>query len=919
MPDDYSNARVMSLMAYQQIRQDNKVDFETALEQAMSAALHIYKAVDATRLRSDLETSINISIEPHSTLSENRDHEPWLPQKKHEIAWKFWERYRVFLLGERALAPQVVDSIDQISDEILALLEDPTRVGRLFDRRGLMVGHVQSGKTTNYTALTNKCLDAGYKLVIVLTGLHNSLRSQTQLRLDEEVLGFDSSHTSLSEKSQGRFGVSTLDGFEYLRVASLTSWEEKGDFSTAKANSLAIHPGGDPWVLVVKKNATVLRNLIHYLLHFNPNATANPQTGRLELRDLPFLLIDDEADLASVNTAEIPRDDDGQIVEDYNPTTINRLIRELLGCFTQSGYVGYTATPFANILIRHDTRNALYGDDLFPRSFILALAAPEDYIGPAQLLGQERRPGPGDSDGDPQPVFRFVDDADAITPKAHKKDYLPTDLGVGLGRAMLSYVLTCAARRARGHVNVHNSMLIHVTRFVAVQQEVHRLVSEDLTSIVRRLRYGDGAGVSIRVELRQLWERDFVPTTKLMGVAPSTWPDVDAQLLPAADLMRLRLVNGSSADILDYRQNQGLGINVIVVGGDKLSRGLTLEGLSCSYFLRSSNMYDTLMQMGRWFGYRPGYEDLCRIYTTEELFTWFQHIASASEELRQEFDYMASIGATPDEFGLRVRSHPVLMVTSRVKMREGEELQLSYQGSVSETTVFHRDGSTLDHNFSATDLFLRNCGVAEQIQSNLIWRGVPAEQVLFFLRTFRTHPDAPRADSRRLAEYIQKQNGQNPAELMEWTVALVSQAKSEGIFQTDIAGNGLSCIRRKATDLKADRFTIRRLLSPIDESLDLNDAEFGAALRATRVSPKYAEAERPTGPDMRAARPQERGLLLIYPLDPLYLIAGGPNSAFRDPPLDQVPIGIGLSFPGSSSAAKVSYVVNSVWLSEDQY
>ena len=150
----------------------------------------------------------------------------------------------------------------------------------------------------------------------------------------------------------------------------------------------------------------------------------------------------------------------------------------------------------------------------------------------------------------------------------------------------------------------------------------------------------------------------------------------------------VREINGTAGDVLDYDAHHATGLNVIAIGGDKLARGLTLEGLTISYFLRASRMYDTLMQMGRWFGYRPGYLDLCRLYTTPDLAEWFQHITEASEELRQEFDHMVAVGGTPKQYGLRVKSHPALMVTSRVKMRHGTELQLSFAASIPRRSCF---------------------------------------------------------------------------------------------------------------------------------------------------------------------------------------------------------------------------------------
>ena len=152
-----------------------------------------------------------------------------------------------------------------------------------------------------------------------------------------------------------------------------------------------------------------------------------------------------------------------------------------------------------------------------------------------------------------------------------------------------------------------------------------------------------------------------------------SWEEVSSQLPDVVSDIQVRMINGTAKDALDYSEYEGAGLKVIAIGGDKLARGLTLEGLCVSYFLRASRMYDTLMQMGRWFGYRPGYLDLCRLYTTPDLSEWFGHIADAAEELREEFDIMAATGATPREYGLKVQSHPVLMVNLKAKDEVGEE------------------------------------------------------------------------------------------------------------------------------------------------------------------------------------------------------------------------------------------------------
>lgn len=920
MIDSYKSARTIALTVFRRNYTEG-ADYTAVLEKALAAALGLEPEVDSNQLREDLETAVNITVDLSRRLTDPTDHVPWLHEKKGSISWRFWERYRDYLLHERRLPLRVVERLDEVTDDILGLLEDPAVKGRTFDTRGLVMGQVQSGKTTNYSALINKCIDAGYKLVIVLAGMHNNLRSQTQVRLDEEVLGFDTAKSLLSAHANGRFGVGAMLGAELLAVGSLTSWDEQGDFRATIARSVSVQPGALPLVLVVKKNGTVLRNLIRYFRDASPSARLDSESGLNQVHDVPLLVIDDEADQASVNTKQIARDDDGRPLPDYDTTVINQRIRELLRCFTQSAYVGYTATPFANVFIHNDAAHRVYGEDLFPRSFILTLAPPANYVGPARLLGGK------DPNDQGQPIFRPAEDGGDMVPDGHDRRWVPPSLAPSLQDALRAFLLSCAARRARGQLHEHNSMLIHVTRFQDVQTRLADLVRDELNSLKNRLRWGDGADrPTLRDELRELWERDFRPTTISMDGADQDWRDIETELDDAADLMRIRIINGRSDDLLDYRQHADTGVNIVAVGGDKLSRGLTLEGLTVSYFLRASKMYDTLMQMGRWFGYRDGYEDLCRIYTTEELLNWFRHIASASEELREEFDYMASVGATPREFGLRVRSHPVLTVTSRVKMREGEELSLTYEGDISETTAFDRDQTALDRNFSATDGFLRGLGdPTREEDRRLIWEAVPSDEVIQYLHRYSTSADAPRANSARLAAYIEAQNHLSEPELTHWTVVLVSQAKRKGVRETWLAGREVTCIQRTATRATRESFSIKRLISPADEELDLSDAERRQATEETmRIQHGDAwqsapEPDQPSGRGIRAARPKTRGLLLIYPLDPDALFTGKflSQRGHAPPPPTQAPIGLALSFPGSRSAVRVRYVVNRVWQQDE--
>ena len=294
-------------------------------------------------------------------------------------------------------------------------------------------------------------------------------------------------------------------------------------------------------------------------------------------------------------------------------------------------------------------------------------------------------------------------------PPKHQKDHSPAHQGQdvlppSLREAIQSFALACAAREVRGQGAEHASMLVHVTRFTLVQKEVHRQVEDFVHKMKMRVTRGIDHETLLN-DLRTLWESDFVPTTETIvskltdsEERPSvlSWSEILAKLPDVLSDIEVRMVNGKAKDALDYAEKGQKGLKVIAIGGDKLARGLTLEGLCTSYFVRTTKMYDTLMQMGRWFGYRPGYIDVCRLYTTEELIEWFGHIADASEELREEFDAMAESGATPKDYGLRVQSHPVLLVTSPLKMRTAKNLQLSFSGDLLETVSMHTDGKILD-------------------------------------------------------------------------------------------------------------------------------------------------------------------------------------------------------------------------------
>jgi hypothetical protein len=903
----------------------------------------LWATVDADALTRDLETQFNVWIGKSKTLEDQTDHKPWLPQKRGQIQWRYWERYKE-LLKERWPAASI-DRLEEVTDEVLMRLEDPAREGS-WDRRGLVVGHVQSGKTANYTGLINKAVDAGYRVIVVLAGVHKSLRSQTQIRLDEGFLGYESVAAVAANQGVKAVGVGRIA--PDLRPNTITNRNDDGDFKRTVAERFQINPGLEPLLFVIKKNASVLKNLLEWVEWAAKHR--DTETNRPIVRNVPLLVIDDEADHASVDTKVQDFDEDGKPDPDHDPTVINRRIRRLLHCFEKAAYVGYTATPFANIFIHESGKTRDEGEDLFPRSFIINLPAPSDYMGPLRVFGMDAHPEADLEGSEGLPIVRMigdhVDDPETQKtgwmPPKHNKTHVPRISGEqglpeSLREAMRAFVLACAARRARGQVKVHNSMLIHVTRFTDVQEKVHGQVKAYLDQLLSRLRFGEGENPSPELKkLRDVWEGDFAPTTEKIGGTSVSWKVVATHLWDAASAIQIRRVNGTAPDILDYETHRESGLSVIAIGGDKLARGLTLEGLTVSYFLRAAKMYDTLMQMGRWFGYRPGYVDLCRMYMTDELQEWFRHVTAANEELRQEFDRMAAVGGTPRDYGLRVKSHPALLITSRVKMRNGVELDLSYAGDITETTVFRIDDKALDDNLAALGSLAKVLGSPtesdpererpgarfDRWKGTRLWNGVAAEPIAAFLSSLLTHERALKVNGKLMAEYVR--NAARNGEITSWTVALVgkgdTKAEKAGVYDGLPDLGPVTLIARQSPYPESPgRYAIRRVLNPRDEAIDLDLEAYSAALKKTQEawSPDAgrtataATPELPSGPMIRQMRPKSRALLLVYAID------HAKTSPPLKEPLKKPLVGFAVSFPADASKTTVRYRVNNVFWEQE--
>lgn len=866
----------------------------------------LFKDLDRNLLIREVESLYRVRVEEFRMIEASERRRHWINDNKNLIPWNFWERYKIFLQFRKNFAPETIGHLDRLTNKTLDGLYNP-KVDIGFDKKGLVVGQVQSGKTSNYTGLICKAADAGYNMIIILAGMHNNLRTQTQLRLDEGFLGFDTKYQRAFNTGNSIIGAGV--GQKIYPVHSFTSSDEGGDFS--KRGTYSFHTN-EPIIAVVKKNKTRLENLYRWL---HSHGT-DDGSGNRRIKDKTLLLIDDEADNASINVSNDPA----------KRSAINNAITQILGLFVKSGYVGYTATPFANIFIPFNE------NDIFPRDFIINLPAPSNYIGPEKVFGF--RPVADDETSETVlPIVNRINDYQNYIPNKHKKnDQLPSGLPDTLKRAISCFILTCAIRRLRGQSKEHNSMLIHVTRYVRWQNHIRELVA----TVFEHYKLGiDQNNPLVLEELRKTFEEDAKEEEKQYKsyktvsqeilnselsdidalIQVHEWKDVLEHLHDAVTKIEMRAINGGSGDILDYVDHPN-GLSVIAIGGDKLSRGLTLEGLSVSYYLRASTMYDTLMQMGRWFGYRPGYADLCRLFTSRELNEWFCHITHASEELREEFDYMADVaGSTPEQYALKVRTHPgVLQITASNKMKATVPIQISWSGRLVESYELKRSKDTIDNNFDATKKFVASLSDNyEKKRNNFLWKDISANQLKEYLKNFQLLENLKAYEPHNLIRFIDLQlpNG----ELTDWTIVLMSKGNADTNYPVSFSdGNkDIGCWLRTQDENNSsdDIYYLKKshIISPKDEFIDLSEGDYKKAEDLTKEywlkKKKEGEPSYPNGQIVRnELRNPKKPLMLIYLLDPkgAYRLGASYN------PVAPI-VGYAISFPKSNFNAYVAYAV----------
>jgi len=876
---------------------ENRAPTEEELQEACDMVRKMMPVTDAEaeavikKLQSALDVAMDIGIVIE------KEYEPWLNARKDQIDFYYWNRYVLYLEQDMQRPSGIIASIDKVSDKIVDLAGDPTANGQLH-RRGLIIGDVQSGKTANYIAVMNKAADVGFKVIILLTGTVESLRRQTQERVDEGFIGRSSKAYLQRDSKTIRKGVGLKDATRF--AAGFTT--ESSDFKTSTVRSMnaSLHNmSGEPVVFVLKKNSKTLENLINWLEERNVNAN-----GRI---DFPLLLIDDEADNASINTRA-----------DNDPTKINKHIRKLLSLFVESSYVGVTATPFANIFILPEKTEDMENDDLFPADYIYALDAPTNYIGGNEMFGDD---APYSSS------LVTINDADAFFPYGHKQDIYIPHLPESLYGALRYFLLANVIRDIKGDASSHRSMLVNVSRFVNIQNQVSALIDLWRYETVRDIKHYcmlDEANACKNETIAQLKNDWYNPDYPFYRQMKMEWEEVQKNwLLSAASPIEVRTINEkSSTKILDYALYNDSGLRVIAIGGLSLSRGLTLEGLVVSYFHRNSQMYDTLMQMGRWFGYRTGYENLFRIWIPDDAIGWYTHISQASNELREEISKMNRLGATPREFGLRVRAHPTsLIITARNKMKHSDRLEcwITLDGKFFETPRFRSDIEDIRSNKLLTDELIRTliqkCGKPTKSGSHpLFWTDVPREYISEYLRKYKNHPLNMEADGQALTTYINKNNS-----FSEWDV-LVPSSKAEA--ELNIEGFSINPFPRplsKESGCLSSYGTKMRIgtMGLTKHGLDQGDCtkaeEAFREMKRPEYEQKYGDKaaeklKQMSIPDRAYLIPNRKPILIIHYLKPMF------EKPERDKPKgfdNELMVGYGIGFPmlaGSEPVYAVYYI-----------
>lgn len=919
---------------------DNSTATDKEIAKAIDQFAIMFPDVDKLEVKKRLMSLYTIPVAPYKTLLDsNNPGAGWFSANNHarkqEIKWSFWNRYHKFLREKERYQPGVIFQLDRLTNEILDNLFDPALTDTNFSKKGLVVGQVQSGKTSNFTGLICKAVDAGFNVVIVFAGILDDLRTQTQNRLEKCFLGFTTKDIErIQDNEKVGIGVGLIDNKPIAHAFTTIV----SDFKESTVNSLGTNfQTREPILFVVKKNGRILANLKKWL-----------STKKLDGKSVLF--IDDEADNASVNTSK----------DKKKASSINSKIRSILALFRRNAYVGYTATPYANIFIDRTDEQ-----DLFPRHFIVNLPTPPTYLSPEKVFGL-------DPEGEqPLPIVNIVKDYKDFVPDKHKLGDSSTlcyqNIPESLKYAIRCFILACAVSCVRGQAKKHNSMLIHLSRFQVWQNEIKLLIDRlfkfyksnilaDDAQIYELLKTDFEKNYVCGTGSTQMEYKSFVQTTSEVvnsqysvikeGIEHVTWDEVKDQLYHVVSKIEVKALNGASSDSLAYEEHQEDGYYVIAIGGDKLSRGLTLEGLTISYFLRASKMYDTLMQMGRWFGYRPRYVDVCRLFVSEEINYWFKNITIANNELREDFDYLWESNGSPQQFALKVRTSPGLLITSPLKMFSTKDVQVSWASTLVETYSLRRTKESINRNFQLTSDFLQGLGSrykknGKDDRRGYLWLNISPDKICDFVEHFEiAETSRIKMNLEKMSQYIKSCVSEH-GELLRWRVILrnndhLNNPEDRSVY--NLANGALpgTCTNRTRVGIPEqddDVYNLKNyhlISGPKDEFIDMDilEEDLTAALNETKKIKKEQHAKNPSIKEWKEKYPSptlvrqkyrspNSPLLIIYPLNPEKAnVVGFDGNIKRDVECfkqNDLPfMAFAIVFPNSKNSKGVKYRVNQV-------
>lgn len=653
-----------------------------------------------------------------------------------------WQSYRNLLSSKGALSEEDIDELDRTTDDLMNEGLRPPFEEDFKVRRGLVLGHVQSGKTTNFTSMIAKAADAGYKLIIVLTGMNENLRVQTQLRIERHLIDL--------KKNQWILLTDVMSDF-------------RKNSKNVNSTLIGLSSERPIAIAIMKKNSHILFSFYKWLAELS-----DPERSMV-----PMLVIDDEADQASPDAGA------------NTQSKINFRIEELTDpkFMPKNVYLGYTATPFANFFMDASTDRKLY-----PKNLIYPLTPGSGYFGAIELFGRDL----------------FADEIDPIAPEIYVIRDIPESEGELISHSGWEYdskvleedfqliksfywfLLASACRNYRTGSSNWNTMLIHTSSLTSD----HFSLASQIGQLVHDVQGSAASRETCMHQLELLWnqEKDLA-FESWTGEVPEV-VEIRHLCLDVLDKTVLKIDNSKSNDRIFFESQDIQGNPIepypqIVVGGNTLSRGLTLEGLVSSYFIRKSEQYDTVLQMARWFGYRPGYEDLIRIwmpnYAPKNFKDTFKKLALVEVEIREEIEEARRQGKTPAQLPIRIRQLPGLQITRRAAMKFTVPDQISFRGQRIQVNTFENSHPILESNRKLGEQFLskliKEYGFSSGGSGFPLFERVASTEILTFLNKFQYFDSLSNDDMRLLAKYISVANSEN--RLLTWNV-YVASPKDEG-------------------------------------------------------------------------------------------------------------------------------------------